>query len=145
MAIVSDAFKLRTKRFTISASFLSLVLAMTLLGPAPAALLGVVSMGLQRRASGAPARATRWSTPRRTRSSRSSAASRSRLIGGPGLLESSAAIYILAVFALFLAMNVLNFLLIAIDVAVVDGGSIADRASGPSTSRCCRSSSRPAC
>jgi hypothetical protein len=44
--IFSETFRLRTKRFTISASFLAIVLAMTLLGPAPAALLGVVSMGI---------------------------------------------------------------------------------------------------
>ena len=39
VAVVSEAFRLRTRRFTISAAFLALALAMTLLGPAPAAVL----------------------------------------------------------------------------------------------------------
>jgi putative nucleotidyltransferase with HDIG domain len=123
VAIVSDAFKLSTKRFNISASFLSIVLAMTLLGPAPAALLGVMSMGLhdvRRRAS--------W----RYALVNASTYAFFPLVGGwafeaigaPGLLESDPALYVLAVFALFLAMNFLNFLMVAVDVVVVDGGSM---------------------
>ena len=53
LAVVSEAFRLKTKTFTISAAFLSLVLAMILLGPAPAVLVGVVGMAvdaLRRRA-----------------------------------------------------------------------------------------------
>ncbi len=120
VAVVSEAFKLQTERITISAAFLSLVLAMTLLGPAPAALLGVLSKGaidLLRRKP--------W------RHALVNASTYAffpllggvifELIGGPGLLDSSPATYILAVFALFLATNVLNFLLIAVDVALVDG------------------------
>jgi putative nucleotidyltransferase with HDIG domain len=123
VAVVSEGFKLSTKRINISASFLSLVLAMTLLGPAPAALLGVISMGLhdvRRRAS--------WRYALVNASTYAFfplvGGALFDLIGGPGLLQTSAATYILAVFALFLAINVLNFMLIAVDVAVVDGLSV---------------------
>jgi putative nucleotidyltransferase with HDIG domain len=120
LAAVSDAFRLETKTFHISAAFLSLVLAMALLGPAPAAALGVMVMavnGLRRRAS--------W---------RHSLANLSTyaffpLVGGglfealngPTLLDNDAALYVLLVFTLFMATNVVNFLLIAADIAIVDG------------------------
>jgi putative nucleotidyltransferase with HDIG domain len=121
VAIVSDAFKLRTERITISAAFLSLVLAMTLLGPAPAALLGVVSKGVSDALRRIPLRHALVNASTYAFFPLVGGAV-FELVGGPSLLETSAANYILAVFALFLAINVLNFVLIAIDVAVVDGG-----------------------
>jgi putative nucleotidyltransferase with HDIG domain len=45
-------------------------------------------------------------------------------LGGPSLLQSNGATYILLVFAVFMLMNVVNFLLIAVDIAVVDGQPI---------------------
>jgi putative nucleotidyltransferase with HDIG domain len=120
VAIVSDAFKLRTERITISAAFLSLVLAMTLLGPAPAALLGVVSKGTSDVLRRIPLRHALVNASTYAFFPLVGGAV-FELVGGPGLLNASAATYILAVFALFLATNVLNYLLIAIDVAVVDG------------------------
>jgi putative nucleotidyltransferase with HDIG domain len=123
LAVASEAFRLETKTFHISAAFLSLVLAMTLLGPTPAAVLGVVVMGvnaLRRRAT--------W---RHTLANISTYAFFPLLggalfeaIDGPALLNSNAALYVLAVFALFMAMNIVNFLLIAADIAVVDGQPI---------------------
>jgi putative nucleotidyltransferase with HDIG domain len=123
VAIISEIFRLRRKRFTISAAFLSIVLAMALLGPTPAAVLGVVCMGI--------------GDLRRRLSLRYALVNAStyacfplvggvifKLIGGSTLLESSPPSYILAVFGLFMAMNVLNFLLIALDVAVVDGQGV---------------------
>jgi putative nucleotidyltransferase with HDIG domain len=125
VAVVSEAFRLRTRRFTISAAFLSLALAMTLLGPAPAAVLGVIT--------------TLAPDLRRRRVWRHQLVDVSTYaffplvggvlfeeLGGPVLLESSPPAYILLVFAVFLAMNVLNFTLIAIDVAVVEGQGVAD-------------------
>jgi putative nucleotidyltransferase with HDIG domain len=120
VAIVSDAFKLRTERITISAAFLSLVLAMTLLGPAPAALLGVMSKGVSDVLRRVPLRHALVNASTYAFFPLLGGAA-FELVGGPALLETSAATYILVVFALFLAMNVLNFVLIAIDVAVVDG------------------------
>ncbi|HYI19439.1 MAG TPA: hypothetical protein VD836_12065, partial [Solirubrobacteraceae bacterium] len=125
VAVVSEAFRLRTRRFTISAAFLALALAMTLLGPAPAAVLGVLT--------------TLAPDLRRRRVWRHMLVDVStyaffplvggvafQQLGGPALLESSPPEYILLVFAIFLAMNVLNFALIALDVAVVEGQSVVD-------------------
>jgi putative nucleotidyltransferase with HDIG domain len=123
LAVVSEAFRLETKTFHISAAFLSLVLAMTLLGPTPAAVLGVFVMGVN-----ALRRRAQW---RHTLANVSTYAFFPLLGGvlfealdGPSLLNTNAALYILLVFALFMAMNVVNFLLIAADIAVVDGEPI---------------------
>jgi putative nucleotidyltransferase with HDIG domain len=45
-------------------------------------------------------------------------------LDGPALADRDPALYIVVVFALFMAMNILNFALIAIDVALVDGRSL---------------------
>ncbi len=123
LAVVSEAFRLETKTFHISAAFLSLVLAMTLLGPAPAALLGVIVMSVN-----AFRRRARW---RHTVANVSTYAFFPlagglifEALGGPSLLESNGATYILLVFAVFMLMNIVNFLLIAVDIAVVDGRPI---------------------
>jgi putative nucleotidyltransferase with HDIG domain len=123
LAVVSEAFRLETKTFHISAAFLSLVLAMTLLGPTPAALLGVIVMSVN-----ALRRRAQW---RHTVANVSTYAFFPlagglifEALGGPGLLESNAATYILLVFAVFMLMNVVNFLLIAVDIAIVDGQPI---------------------
>jgi putative nucleotidyltransferase with HDIG domain len=123
LAVVSETFRLETKTFHISAAFLSLVLAMALLGPTPAALLGVLVMGGKGVLRRAP-----W---RHTFTNLSTYAFFPLLggvlfhaIDGPSMLESNASLYILAVFALFMATNVVNFLLIAVDIAIVDGQPI---------------------
>ena len=54
VAVVSEAFRLETKRIHISAAFLAIVLAMALLGPTPAALLGVVAMASTASTGGSP-------------------------------------------------------------------------------------------
>jgi putative nucleotidyltransferase with HDIG domain len=125
LAVVSEAFRLETKTFHISAAFLSLVLAMTLLGPAPAAALGVIVMSVN-----ALRRRAQW---RHTIANVSTYAFFPLLgglifevAGGPGLLETNGATYILLVFAVFMLMNVVNFLLIAVDIAVVDGQPIGN-------------------
>jgi putative nucleotidyltransferase with HDIG domain len=123
LALVSEAFRLETKTFNISAAFLSLVLAMVLLGPTPAAVLGVIVVGVdacRRRAS--------W---RHALANVSTYAFFPLLGGvlfeavdGPMLLHTNAAMYILLVFTLFIGTNVLNFLLIGADIAVIDGQPI---------------------
>ena len=124
VALICDAFRLETKTFTISGAFLALVLAMALLGPAPATALGVAVMivnSIRRRAH--------W---RHALANLSTYACFPLLGGlvfdavdGPTLVASSAPTYILVVFGVFAATNFLNFLLIAVDVAVADGQSIA--------------------
>ena len=123
VAVLNGAFELETKRFKVSAEFLSLVLAMTLLGPAPAACLGfianAVSTFLQRRP---------WDSALANLSYYTFfplvGGVAFELIGGPSLLEESPATFFLLVFALFMATNMLNFLLIAVDFRVLEGWSI---------------------
>jgi putative nucleotidyltransferase with HDIG domain len=123
LAVVSEAFRLETKTFNISAAFLSLVLAMVLLGPAPAVLMGLVVSGfdaLRRRPS--------W----RHVLANVSTYAFFPLVGsaifeafrGPELVDSNAALYVLLVFTVFMGINLVNFLLIAADIALVDGQPI---------------------
>jgi putative nucleotidyltransferase with HDIG domain len=123
LALVSEAFRLETKTFNISAAFLSLVLAMVLLGPTPAAVLGVIVVGVD-----AGRRRSSW---RHALANVSTYAFFPLLGGalfealdGPALLDSNAAMYILLVFTLFMVTNVVNFLLIGADIAVIDGQAI---------------------
>jgi putative nucleotidyltransferase with HDIG domain len=120
LACASELFRLRTKRFFISASFLAIVLAMTLLGPTPAAVIGVSVMLVN-----VATRRTGW---RATLNNLSTYAVFALVggavfeaLGGPGLHSDDKAGYVALIVAVFLAMNLLNFLLIAVDIAVVDG------------------------
>jgi putative nucleotidyltransferase with HDIG domain len=125
VAVVSEAFRLEGRNLNISATFLSVVLAMTLLGPAPAAVLGVTTILINALKLRAPLRATLANV--------STFAFfpllgglMFRAMGGNALLDGEVAAIMLIVLAVFLSMNVLNFLLIAVDIAVVDGQSIPD-------------------
>ena len=120
LTVASEAFRIVTKRITVSAAFLAIVLAMTLLGPTPAVLLGILSMVfscLHRR------------SPLQTWVANLSTyaffplvgAVAFDLIGGHELLTSSPASYVVLVFGIFMVTNVLNFLLIAIDFRVLEG------------------------
>ncbi len=125
LSVVSELFRLEIRNLHVSATFLSVVLAMTLLGPTPAAVLGVTTYLLNAAKLRAP-----W---RSTLANVSTFASFPLVggvlfdaIGGPGLIDTDVAAFVLAVLVVFLSMNVLNFLLIAIDIAVVDGQAIKD-------------------
>jgi putative nucleotidyltransferase with HDIG domain len=123
LAVVSEAFRIVTKRFTVSAAFLALVLGMTLMGPAPAAALGVVGMLFS---------CARRRSPWQTWLANVSTYAFFPLVGGVvfesvrgnALLESSPAGYIVLVFAIFMATNVLNFALIAVDFRIFEGSDI---------------------
>jgi putative nucleotidyltransferase with HDIG domain len=119
IVIVSEAFPLQTKDFAVSAAFLALVLAMTLLGPSAAAALGMLGVVAQ-----FVRRHTKWRPMLANLSTYAFFPLVGGLlftvVGGPELVDPDPARYILAVFGLFMAMNVLNFLLIALDAAVVD-------------------------
>jgi putative nucleotidyltransferase with HDIG domain len=120
LAVLSEPFRLGTKNFYVTTSFLALVLAMTLLGPAPASVLGVVIMAIN-----AIRRRAHW---RPTLANLSTYAF-FPLVGGVlyDLLRSQSALdtdginSVFVVLFIFLVTNALNFLLIAVDVAVVDG------------------------
>jgi putative nucleotidyltransferase with HDIG domain len=120
LAVVSESFRLETTRIKVSAAFLSLALGMTLLGPAPALCLGVLVMV--------------WSCARKRSPWQSWLANIStyacftlvggfafEALGGESVLDSSPAEYMLLVFTLFMATNVLNFFLIAVDFRVFEG------------------------
>jgi putative nucleotidyltransferase with HDIG domain len=123
LALVSEAFRLETKTISLSAAFLSLVLAMVLLGPTPAAAIGVIVM-----AAHAARRRSGW----RHLLANLSTYAFFPLVGGvlfdafdgPELLISSPPTFVLLVFTLFIGTNVVNFLLIALDIATVDGQSV---------------------
>jgi putative nucleotidyltransferase with HDIG domain len=123
LAILSETFRLETQRIKVSAAFLSLVLAMTLLGPAPAACLGALVMI--------------WSSLIKRSPWQSWLANVSTyacftliggiafdVSGGAALLDSSPAAYMLLVFTVFMAMNALNFFLIALDFKVFEGWGV---------------------
>jgi putative nucleotidyltransferase with HDIG domain len=119
LAVVSEAFRLETKTFGISAAFLSIVLAMILLGPAPSVLVGTAPVlvdALRRRAP--------WRHMLANLSTYAFfplvGALLFEAIGGPAAADDMPR-YVLSVFVLFLGMNLLNFVLIGLDFAVVDG------------------------
>jgi len=122
LAVVSEAFRLKTKTFTISAAFLSLVLAMILLGPAPAVLVGVIGMAVDALRTRAPWRHALANLSTYAAFPLAGSVAFDAL-GGPGLAGDMPS-YVLAVFVLFMATNLLNFTLIGIDIAVVDGQSL---------------------
>ena len=123
LAVVSEPFRLDTKNFYVTTSFLSLVLAMTLLGPTPASVIGVTIMlinALRRRAPLQP-----------TLANVSTYAffplvggSVFNLIEGRAPFEGNGIDFVFLVLLIFVFTNAVNFLLIAIDVAVIDGQSV---------------------
>ena len=123
LALISEAFRLESGKLNVSATFLAVVLAMTLLGPTPAAVLGVTTILANALKLRAPLRATLANV--------STFAFfplvgglMFRAMGGKALLDGEVAPIVLLVLVVFLSMNVLNFLLIAVDIAVVDGQSV---------------------
>jgi putative nucleotidyltransferase with HDIG domain len=123
LVIGSDFMTLEAKRFRISGSFLGLVLAMALLGPAPAAAMGVASQvtdALRSRTRGILLLnnlATYATFP---------------LLGALLLewIQESGATpgggYAVAVFVVFIAANALNFAMIAGHNVLLRGGSLAN-------------------
>ncbi len=121
LVLGSDILVLDAKRFRIGGSFTGLVLAMALLGPAPAALLGFMSASvdaLRRRVRGTYLLnnlLTYITFP---------------VLGGVVLhaLDKADATheggYALAVFGVFIVANVLNFLMIAGHTRILRGGSL---------------------
>ncbi|MEA2312998.1 MAG: hypothetical protein QOE28_2966, partial [Solirubrobacteraceae bacterium] len=123
LVLGSDFMTLEAKRFRISGSFLGLVLAMALLGPAPAAFIGVLC------ALGDAARS-------RTRGiyllNNLVTYATFPLLGGLTLewIEGSGATpnggYAIAVFGVFIAANALNFAMIAGHTVLLRGGSLPE-------------------
>jgi len=124
LSVMSEMYRLDTKSLHISATFLALVLAMTLLGPTPAAVIGVATHLVN-----AVHRRAHW---RNTVANISTYACfplvgglMFKALDGPDVLDDNAAAFVMIVLAVFLVTNVLNFLLIAIDIVVIDKLPIA--------------------
>jgi putative nucleotidyltransferase with HDIG domain len=117
LALVSETFRLKVKTVHISGGFLAVVLAMTLLGPAPAATISVTVMLVS-------ALRSRPTVPDLIANLSTFAAF--PIVGGllfstlnsPGLADRDGAIFMVVVFGVFLAANILNFLLIAADLSI---------------------------
>ena len=120
LALLSEPFRLDTKNFFVTTSFLSLVLAMTLLGPTPASAIGAAIMlvnALRRRAPLQP-----------TLANVSTYAffplvggTLFKLLDGRAPFEGNGIDFVFLVLLVFLVTNAVNFLLIAVDVAIIDG------------------------
>jgi hypothetical protein len=122
LVLGSDILILDAKRFRIGGSFMGLVLAMALCGPAPAAALGLASALVD-------------STRRRVRGTyllnNLLTYTAFPLIGGLALhslrdADPGDSTYAVAVFGVFLAANALNFLMIAGHTWLLRGGSLLE-------------------
>ena len=122
LVLGSDILVLDAKRFRIGGSFTGLVLAMALLGPAPAAVLGLACAlvdALRRRVRGTYLLnnlLTYTTFP---------------LIGGIALhaiheADPEESGYAVAVFCVFIVTNALNFLMIAGHTRLLRGGSLPE-------------------
>jgi putative nucleotidyltransferase with HDIG domain len=127
LAVGSDLFAIETKRMRISATHFSLVVAMVLLGPAPAVAIGLASTLVD---------AIRSRPPRLHLLLDLATYSAYPLIGALGLraIEDAAGLqpndpaFLLAVFGTFLAMHLVNFLMIVGVHSILDGESLWQRA-----------------
>jgi HD domain len=123
LVVGGDMLVLSVKRFHISGCFTGLILAIALLGPAPGVAMGIASSlvdGLRRRVRGTYLLSnvvTLATFP---------------LLGGLLLHALNAnepaedEVYAFAVFAVFLAANALNFVMIAGHTRLLRGGSLAE-------------------
>jgi hypothetical protein len=122
LVLGSDILVLDAKRFRIGGSFTGLVLAMALLGPAPAALLGLASALVDALRRGV--RGTYLLNNLLTYTT-------FPLVGGFALFtldhsDPQQGGYAVAVFGVFIAANALNFLMIAAHTRFLRGGSLAE-------------------
>ncbi len=127
LAIVSERMQLTVRSQTISGSFVAMVLAMTLLGPAPAVAICLLADIV--------ATIGKHKLPIDTVTNLASSAT-FPLVGGLLSLSlvghvhstSNPALFAFVVFGVFLSTNVLNFVLIAINKCVTKGRSLVAQA-----------------
>jgi putative nucleotidyltransferase with HDIG domain len=123
LVVGSDFLTLRAKRFRISGSFLGLVLAMALLGPAPAGAMGVACASVD---------AIRGRTRGLYLLNNLATYAFFPVVGAlvlEGLTDLGMADeggFALAVFAIFVLTNVLNFTMIAGNTVYLRGGSLPE-------------------
>jgi putative nucleotidyltransferase with HDIG domain len=120
IAVASDAMAIETKAMRLTGSFVALVLAMALLGPGPAVAIGLLTVipdaiRLRSRPALVLANVSAYAT--------------FPLAGGLAvralhLGDADGMNFALAVSAVFAGVNVLNFLLIAVPMVCLSGGTI---------------------
>jgi putative nucleotidyltransferase with HDIG domain len=120
LSIASDAMAIETKAMRLTGSFVALVLAMALLGPAPAVAIGVLTIVVD---------AIRDDTPKPVVFTNVVAYATFPLAGGLAVRamdvgDADGATFALAISIVFAAVNILNFLLIAIPLGHGSGRSI---------------------
>lgn len=120
ISVLSDQMAIETKALRLTGSFVALVLAMALLGPGPAVAIGLVTIAVD---------AVRLRTAPYFVFTNVVAYSTFPLVGGLavralGLDSTEGVNFALIVSAVFLAVNILNFLLIAIPLGHGKGRSI---------------------
>ncbi|HWH92666.1 MAG TPA: HD-GYP domain-containing protein [Baekduia sp.] len=120
ISVASDAMAIETKALRLTGSFVALVLAMALLGPAPAVAIGLLTIGVD---------AVRLRTAPAFVLTNVAAYATFPLIGGLAVraldLNSADGVsFALAVSVVFGAVNILNFLLIAAPLGHGSGRSI---------------------
>jgi putative nucleotidyltransferase with HDIG domain len=123
VVVGSDFLTLRAKRFRISGSFLGLVLAMALLGPAPAAAMGLACASVD--AIRGRIRGSFLLSNLATYAFFPLLGSLV-LMGLEKLMSQDEGGFALAVFAVFVGANVLNFVLIAGHTVYLRGGSLTE-------------------
>ena len=120
LAIASDQFAIETRRIRISATHFSLVVAMVLLGPAPAVAIGLASTLVD---------SLRSRPPREFALINLATYSAYPLIGAIAFhgvegwfgFEPEGSTFLLLVFGFYLATNVMNFLMVVTPVCALDG------------------------
>jgi putative nucleotidyltransferase with HDIG domain len=120
IAIASDAMAIETKSLRLTGSFVALVLAMALLGPAPAVAIGLLTVipdAIRLRSQ--PALVLANVSAYATFPLAGALAVRALHLDGASDMD-----FALAVSVVFAGVNILNFFLIAVPMVALSGGSI---------------------
>ncbi|HVE67581.1 MAG TPA: HD-GYP domain-containing protein [Solirubrobacteraceae bacterium] len=126
LAIASDQFAIETRRIRISATHFSLVVAMVLLGPAPAVAIGLASTLVD---------SLRSRPPREFAVINLATYSAYPLLGAVAFhgvegwlgFQPDGSAFLLLVFGVYLVTNVLNFLMVVTPVCALDGVALWTR------------------
>jgi putative nucleotidyltransferase with HDIG domain len=121
LAVVSDAMAIETKQLRLSGSFISLVLAMALLGPAPAVLIGLLTVGVDygRR------QVQWWGLVSNLAAYAVFPLAGGLLVRYLDINDNDPLTFAFCVFGVFAVTNALNFLLVALPFIAYRGGTFA--------------------
>jgi putative nucleotidyltransferase with HDIG domain len=126
LAIGSDMLIVEVRSFRVSGSFLAIVLAMALLGPAPAAVIGASSVALEaivtrRRFETAVNNITNYAIFPLVGGLLLEAS-----VGEAGAADTDGLWFAFAVLVVFMITNFLNFLIVAVLNALIDKGAVLE-------------------